>query len=573
MATIATMALNPNNNCISSSVTKIPICIKDNRDYRNLALKLHPDKNTGCVASATEKFKKLNNNKDQQEQTYGILSQESFNKCIKKNGNNSLNQNYDEDEEDINSFESALNKYYELKSEYNERVRERGMLHKREHTVRCINCNQIGKTIFTTDVNVNENGNNLRVLKAICGCKNPCNLNIELTLGSYVNIFEEIDKYKEQLKQVKNEIIIYKNDIMFDANKEADVDKFAELKTNLNEIFTHLNKMYDKLYELKNTNEDENIKDLQININDAIIKIKEDVLNNDYDNAVKIYIDELDPILSELREKMYATCEVNKHIERFGILKIKVTYTLIQETYLSNAFVIEITPPEIVRFITKSNGLNTDTDAPAPENNDKNDDNDNTDESSITKIFENSKKTAYVNMSKFSCKLLKQCVMDSKLLLQTIPTKNDQVNNQQIFVAFISENISKKYVYSGITLLTHSATLGMQNFLKIVNSKMNTSFNSILIKKYISDNSFVSAHVDNDNNVVDTTGGVVTVFYGLDKMLRILNKKTNQIVKNVKIAKCCILQMGGNFQELYIDEVPVNKNETKDRITFTFLKV
>jgi len=568
MATIATMALNSKNNCISSSVTKIPICIKDNRDYRNMALKLHPDKNSGCIESATEKFKKLNSNKDEQEQTYGILSQESFNKCIKKNGNDL--QNEDEVEDDVNSFESALNKYYELKSEYNERVRERGMLHKRERVVRCINCNQVGKTIFTTDIN----GNNLRVLKAICGCKNPCNLNIELVLGSYVNIFEEIDKYKEQLKQVKNEIIIYKNDIMFDANKEADVDKFAELKTNLNEIFTYLNKMYDKLYEIENTNEDENIKDLQINMNDAINKIKEDVLNNDYDNAVKIYIDELEQILAELREKTYAVCKVDKCIERFGILKVKTTYTLIQETYLSNAFVIELQPPEIVRFITKSNGLNTDTDAPvntdAPvtENNDKNDDN--IDESSITKIFENSKKTAYVNMSKISCKLLKQCVTDAKLLLQTI---SDQVNNQQIFVAFISENISKKYVYSGITLITHSATLGMQNFLKNVNSKMNTSFNSILVKKYTSDTPFVSAHVDNDKNVVDSIGGVVTVFYGVDQMLRILNKKTNQIVKNVKIAKCCILQMGGNFKELYTDEVPVNKNETKDRITFTFLKV
>jgi hypothetical protein len=361
---MATMVLHPKNNCISSSITKIPICIKDNRDYRNLALKLHPDKNTDCIDSATEKFKKLNNNKDEQEKTYGILSQESFHKCIKKNGNNPLNQHsYSEDEGDIHSFDNALDKYYELKSEYNERVRERGMLHKREHAVRCINCNQIGKSIFTTDVNVNgnaNNGNNVRVLRAVCGCKNPCNLNIELVLGTYVNIFEEIDKYKEQLKQVKNDIIIYKNDIMFDANKEADADHFEQLKTTLNEIFTHLNKIYDKLFEIENTNEDENIKKLQISMNDAISKIKEDVLNNEYDNAVKIYLDELEQILKELREKTYAICEVDKYVEKIGITKIKVTYTLIQEKYAKNAFVIEMTPPEIVRFITKRNGVNTD---------------------------------------------------------------------------------------------------------------------------------------------------------------------------------------------------------------------
>ena len=577
------MSIHPKNNCISSSITKIPICIKDNRDYRKLALKLHPDKNSDCIDSATEKFKKLNNNKNKQEETYGILSQESFHKCIKQNGNNFNNVNNfnnasnfnnatnfnnasSEDEGDINSFDNALDKYYELKSEYNERVRERGMLHKREHNVRCINCNQIGKTIFTTDVNGN-NENNVRVLKAVCGCKNPCNLNIELVLGSYVNIFEEIDKYKEQLKQVKNDIIIYKNDIMFDANKEGDADHFEKLKTRLNETFTHLNKIYDKLFEIENTNEDENIKELQFSMNDEISKIKEDVLSNEYDNAVKIYIDELEPILKELREKTYAICEVDKHIERFGILKIKVTYTLIQEKYAKNAFVIEMTPPEIVRFITKRNGVNADV--PVNNNVDTNVSEDNADASLNMKIFENSNKTAYVNMSKISCKVLKEYVMGARLLLQTIP---DQVKNQQILVAFASEDISKKYVYSGVTLHTHS-TLAMQNFLKIVNSKLNTSFNSILMKKYISEIPFATADVDNDNNVVDATGGSVTIFYGFGRVLRICNKTTNQLVKNVKIAKCCVLQMGGNFQELYTYEVPVVKNEVKNRITFTFLKV
>jgi len=572
---MATMAINPKNNCISSSITKIPICIKDNRDYRKMALKLHPDKNSDCVDSATEKFKKLNNNKDEQEKKFGNLSQESFDKCIKKNGtnfnNNSPNQEDEgEKEGDINSFDNALDKYYELKSEYNERIRERGMLHKREHDIRCINCNQIGKTLFTTNVNANNenNTNNVRVLKAICGCKNPCNLNIELILGSYINIFEEIDKYKEQLKQVKNDIIIYKNDIMFDANKEADTDHFEKLKTKLNEIFTQLNKIYDKLYEIKNSNDDENIKELQINMNDAISKIKEDILNNEYVNAVKIYLDELEPILKELREKMYAICDVDEYVERIGILKIKVTYTLIQEKYATNAFVIEMTPPEIVSFITKRNGMNTDVPKTfnVPANND------NEDESLNMKIFENSKKTAYVNMSKISCKLVKQCVMDAKVLFQTNPTKNDEVKNEQILVAFISEDISKQYVYSGVTLVTHS-TLAMQNFLKIVNDKLNTSFNSILVKKYISDIPYVSAHVNDDNNGVNMIGGLVTVFYGLDKTLRIRKKTTNEIVKNVKIAKCCVLQMGGNFQELYIDEVPVVKNESKNRITFSFLKV
>lgn len=555
---MSTMFIHP-KNCVSSSITKIPICIKDNRDYRKLALKLHPDKNSDCIESATEKFKILNNNKEDQENTYGILSKESFNKCIKDNENDL--QNYD-DEEDINSFDNALNKYYELKSEYNERVRE----HKNE--IRCINCNQKGKSIFTTDMNEN----NLRVLKAICGCQNPCNLNIELVLGSYANIFEEIEKYKEELKQVKNAIIIYKNDIMFDANKQADTDKFTELKTKLNEIFTHLNKIYDKLYEIENTNEDENIKELKITMNNVVSKIKEDVLNNEYDNAVKIYIDELEPILTELREKTYAICEVDKYIEKIGITKIKITYTLIQEKYLSNTFVIEIQSPEIISFITKRNGVQTNNnDNISTNNNDNISINDDDKPLNMKIIFENSTKTAYLSIGKFPCNIIKQCVTYVTPLLKERPEIKvfNKIRHQQRFVGFFS-NDSKGYSYSGMTMPAIKMSESMTNLLNMVNKEMNTSFNGILVNKYMNGNDYIGAHSDDESGLDPV--GVVAISYGAERMFRIRDKITKKIVKEVKTTHCSIMHMGGNFQQLYTHEIPIEKNVKNYRISFTFRK-
>ena len=334
---LSTIPVKP-DDCISSSITNIPICIKSPNEFRKFSKKLDPEKNQGCMESAREKLNELNANKEKQEKTYGDLSEkESFENC------NDAFANSNNDNSNVDAFDDALNKYYELKSKYNENLRKLGK------NIRCIHCNQLGTTIFTIDTNEKT----VRTLKAVCGCKTPCNLNIELALGSYINIFEEIEKCKEELKKVKNAIILYKNDIMFDSNKQSDTGAFTELKTNLNEIFLYLNKMYEKLYEIENKNNEEKIKDLQIDANAAISKIKEDVFDNAYENAVKIYTDELETILDERRENMYAICKVEEDIIPFGMKNYIYMYTLIQEKYLPTAFEIEITPPEIINFDTK----------------------------------------------------------------------------------------------------------------------------------------------------------------------------------------------------------------------------
>jgi hypothetical protein len=70
------------SDCPSQNVKveSIPKCMNQTL-YKRIALKLHPDKNNGCVDEANTKFKTLYDNKTIQEQKYGDLSDTSYQKC------------------------------------------------------------------------------------------------------------------------------------------------------------------------------------------------------------------------------------------------------------------------------------------------------------------------------------------------------------------------------------------------------------------------------------------------------------------------------------------------------------
>ena len=70
----------------------VPKCM-DKTIYKKTSLKIHPDKNPNCGDFAAAKFKELGVNKDNQERTYGVLSEDSYKKCSKENNKNNQAQN------------------------------------------------------------------------------------------------------------------------------------------------------------------------------------------------------------------------------------------------------------------------------------------------------------------------------------------------------------------------------------------------------------------------------------------------------------------------------------------------
>jgi hypothetical protein len=78
---------NGDQNCpnLSIDINKIPKCFKSQKEFRDMALILHPDQNNNCSKedqlSAIEKFKKLNSNKEAQNNVYGKINENTYEIC------------------------------------------------------------------------------------------------------------------------------------------------------------------------------------------------------------------------------------------------------------------------------------------------------------------------------------------------------------------------------------------------------------------------------------------------------------------------------------------------------------
>jgi hypothetical protein len=78
--------------CPSSSISidSIPKCFRSMKEYKDMTLKLHPDKNRECAEEANKKFQILNNNKDNQINTYSEINENTYQLCSSSNGSRTL---------------------------------------------------------------------------------------------------------------------------------------------------------------------------------------------------------------------------------------------------------------------------------------------------------------------------------------------------------------------------------------------------------------------------------------------------------------------------------------------------
>ena len=83
-------------------------------------------------------------------------------------------------------------------------------------------------------------------------------------------------------------------------------------------------------------------------------------------------------------------------------------------------------------------------------------------------------------------------------------------------------------------------------------------------------NDYIGAHSD-DESGLDSVG-VVSISYGTERIFRIRDKINKNILFEDNTTHCGILHMGGNFQNLYTHEIPMQKRIKEPRISFTFRK-
>ena len=163
------------------------------------------------------------------------------------------------------SFHEKLEKYYELKCEYDQKLRDAHMewnssnppmsLEKKKEKYSefmakrlCINCGKgPGGTIFLQS-GIGET----RKVTAMCGCEEKCNLNIEIYLGETEDLLLNMESHKNKIESLKKELTEYKLDLLFNLrDEEVVLTEFRTIKDQLTESLDEY-LTYKKLFSRKN---------------------------------------------------------------------------------------------------------------------------------------------------------------------------------------------------------------------------------------------------------------------------------------------------------------------------------
>lgn len=243
-------------------------------------------------------------------------------------------------------FLDKLEEYYKLKNDYetNLQTKKNSILKDQSLTMKekqdkynklklnCINCEKNVGTIFE---------NNGGMLSAVCGNKTtPCNLNIKLFRGKFLNLDVLIDTFQGGVDDTKENIIKTKLDLLFGYKNENDtVKKFNKLKEELMEDLESV--MEYKTLFIEKTTGLEN-KSAIIIENDKLFEqinlIKSSIQEyNETDNIqlikdlVNNYITQLLPLLIRIRslKYKYMAMEYNRDLNIYKLTKKKYT---IQDT-------------------------------------------------------------------------------------------------------------------------------------------------------------------------------------------------------------------------------------------------
>ena len=256
-------------------------------------------------------------------------------------------------------FMEKLNEYYKLKNKYENKKQSQintilkndklTMKQKQEKfrklKTNCINCSRKVGTVFKSDSGI---------LTAICGDnKSPCNLDIKLNRGKFLNLEEMIDVFQTGVNELKEEIITTKLDLLFGYEQEAttltkfnklkeeitqDLEAVMEYKTQFIEIVSNLDNkselntkmtiFYNKMTLIKSTID-------EFNETSQIQLIKD---------MISTYQTELVPLLHELRELKYRymAMEYDRDTD---------THTLVRKVFTLQDMTIPFDTPSVESFV------------------------------------------------------------------------------------------------------------------------------------------------------------------------------------------------------------------------------
>jgi len=238
------------------------------------------------------------------------------------------------------AVDRAINNYYRLKHDYESpfnkkkeaiirnKALSKGQKRDRFNRIRrkCINCNRAGGTIFS---------NKDKILKAVCGnTQHPCNLNIEIVKGSYMQVSDMKDIIFNDLENNKTEIIKTKLNYLFGYITEEEVTEQFEIAkidyTVDKQIYTSLEK---RVNDTLNKNKEE-ITEINTNMYLYIDEFRQIIKNYFEDNngaylrdANEVYISRIKPATERLRDIKYKQMgvEYDEEDDEYKLIQMATT--------------------------------------------------------------------------------------------------------------------------------------------------------------------------------------------------------------------------------------------------------
>ena len=256
-------------------------------------------------------------------------------------------------------FMEKLNEYYKLKNKFetkkqsqintilkNDKLTMKQKQEKfRKLKTNCINCSRKVGTVFKSDSGI---------LTAICGDnKSPCNLDIKLNRGKFLNLEDLIDVFQTGVDELKEEIIATKLDLLFGYEQEATtLTKFNKLKNeltkDLEDVMEYKTQFIEVVSNLDNKSE-LNTKMTIFYNKITLIKSTIDEFNETgqiqlIKDMISTYQTELVPLLHELRELKYRymAMEYDRDTD---------THTLVRKVFTLQDMTVPFDTPSVESFV------------------------------------------------------------------------------------------------------------------------------------------------------------------------------------------------------------------------------
>jgi alkylated DNA repair dioxygenase AlkB len=158
-------------------------------------------------------------------------------------------------------------------------------------------------------------------------------------------------------------------------------------------------------------------------------------------------------------------------------------------------------------------------------------------------------------------------------LLGSIDWKQEKMNmygKELLFprlTAWYGDN-DKPYSFSGITLQPNAWTHELLEIKRKVETKVNATFNSVLLNRYRSGNDSISWHTDAEKEL-GKNPIIASVNFGATREFQLRHIHTKEKL-SIELSHGSLLIMMGELQHFWQHQIPKTKKPVKERINLTF---